>query len=139
MNTTSCDDHSLEALTFGRVALKNHNILRFCFQIIAAVLVAVQPSIPQPSIHPLIPKPASIRWNEGTFSLSAGTDIVYTDSAFQSDAAAFNDLLNQLTGLRLKSVFGAVPPVRNAIVLTTAGPGSDSLGRHAARPPEAGV
>lgn len=79
------------------------------------------------AVHPLIPEPASVAWKDGFFPLTGETEIFYTDSVFRSDAEVFNDLLNRLTGLRLKSSYFA-GPVRRGITLELAKPGSDSLG-----------
>ena len=104
--------------------------------VLVVLLVMVSCAVPQlraqSIVHPLIPEPASVEWKEGVFSFSGETPIVYTDSVLQSDADVFNDLLNRLTGLRLRSVYGTAG-ARGAIVLAMAKPGADSLGGYRLR------
>jgi hexosaminidase len=86
-------------------------------------LVAGEIMIAQPSQNlPLIPKPASVIWGKGTFSITARTIIIATKKEFISDAEAFNDLLERTAGFRFQASKVRVSElpflnVRNAIVL----------------------
>ena len=65
---------------------------------------------------PLIPKPASVVWEKGTFAITSKTKIVAQRKDFGSDAEAFNDLLEKTAGFRLQ--VSRNKTAKNAIVLT---------------------
>src|SRR3972149_795966 len=65
---------------------------------------------------PLIPKPASVVWEKGTFAITSKTKIVAQRKDFGSDAEAFNDLLERTARFRLQ--VSRSKSAGNAIVLT---------------------
>ncbi len=86
-----------------------------------SVLLAGNIIMAQPSRSlPLIPKPASTVWNDGTFTISAKTKIIAERKEFVGDAEAFNDLLKRAVHFNLpisREQVSRGKASKNAIVL----------------------
>ena len=79
-------------------------------------LVVINPAMAQPTQQiPLIPKPASMAWSNGTFAITSKTKIIAQKKEFISDAEAFNDLLERTAGFKFTVSRGM--DMKNAIVL----------------------
>ena len=87
--------------------------MRSTISVLLVLLISVSASAQEINI---VPQPAEMTMNEGSFTLSASTVIIVKNGADDNTAKFFNDYLKQFFGLKLKKVKSAAS---NYIQFTT--------------------